>query len=385
MRFYRALLHLYPKSFRAEYGDEMRAVFARELRATSGAGLWLFVARTLLDTIANAARVHGDITRQDLRHALRSLRRSPGFSATAILVAALGIGATTATFSIADHVLLRPLPFPEAGRLVKLWEKQPERGYSRMEASPPNFLDWQRLSTSFDGLAAFTPLTANLVGAGDPERLDGASVTGGTFRVLGRDAAIGRVLLESDITNDTQSAVVISDALWRLRFGADPAVLGRAVTLNDEACVIVGVMPADFYFPTRDARFWRPLQLLDLDGDGERNNNFLRVIGRLKPGVSFEQARSEMDVIAAQLQRAYPKELADSGVTTIHWRDEVAPQSRLLLMALVGAAFCVLLIACTNLANLLMSRALARRTEFAVRAAVGANVDRLVRQMLTDQ
>jgi len=384
IRAYRSLLHLYPKSFRAEYGDEMCAVFARELQATSGLGRIAVLMGALLDTVTNAARVHGDITRQDLQYTIRSLRRTPGFTVTAVVVAALGIGATTATFSIADHVLLRPLPFPQSDRLVKLWEKQPQRGYSRMEAAPPNFLDWQRLSTSFAGMAAFTPVTANLVGAGDPERLDGARVSGAAFRVLGRDASIGRVLLESDSTDEAQNAVVISDALWRLRFGGDASALGRTVTLNDRAAVIVGVMPPDFAFPSRDTRFWQPLRFSEDNGDSQRDNNYLRVVARVKQGVTFEQARSEMDVIAGQLQRAYPKELADSGVTTIHWRDEVAPQSRLLLMALVGAAFCVLLIACTNLANLLLARALARRGELAIRAAIGASIDRLVRQMLTD-
>ena len=381
---YRALLHLYPKSFRTEYGDEMCAVFARELRATTGTARWLLLVRALVDIVVNAARVHAEIAKQDLRYGCRSLARTPGFTITAIVVAALGIGATTATFSIADHVLLRPLPFPEPDRLVKLWEKQPQRGYSRMEAAPPTFLDWQRLSTSFDGMAAFTSFTANLLGAGDPERLEGARVSSGAFRVLGREAAIGRVLLESDTATDTQNAIVISDTLWRLRFGGDAAVLGRTVTLNNQPLVIVGVMPPDFAFPSRETRFWQALRFSEDNGDGQRDNNYLRVVARLKPGVTFEQARSEMDVIAGQLQRAYPKELADSGVTTIRWRDEVAAQSRLLLTALVGAAFCVLLIACTNLANLLLARALARRGELAIRAAIGASVDRLVRQMLTD-
>jgi putative ABC transport system permease protein len=384
MIFYRALLHLYPKSFRAEYGDEMCAVFARELQATSGLGVWLLFARVLADTIANAARVHGDIAQQDLKYAFRSLRRTPGFTFTAIIVAALGIGATTATFTIADHVLLRPLSFPESDRLVKLWENQPSRGYSRMEASPPTYLDWKRLSTSFDGMAAYTPITANLIGVGDPERLDGAFITGDGFQVLGRPASIGRVLTESDIDNETQNTVVISDTLWRLRFGADANLLGRTVTLNELACVVVGVMPPDFNFPSRETKFWLPFRFRQENGDDSRGNHYLRVVARLKPGVSLEQARSEMQVIADQLRREYPRELTDSTVTTIRWRDEIAQQPRMLLMALVGAALCVLLIACTNLANLLLSRALARRGELAIRAAVGASVDRLVRQMLTD-
>lgn len=381
---YRALLHLYPKSFRAEYGDEMTAVFARELRSASGGGAFMFLVRTFFDTLINAAAVHGDITQQDLKYALRSLGRTPGFTVTAILVAALGIGATTATFTIADHVLLRPLPFADPDGLVKLWENRPSRGYARLEPSPPNYLDWKRLSRSFVGIEAYVTGTANLLGAGEPEIVEGTRVTSGTFRLLGRQAAIGRVLTESDTEHEELDVMVISDALWRLRFGADPGVLGRKVALNDQTCTIVGVMPPDFSFPSRNTQFWRSLRFRDLGGESDRNNHFLSVVARLKRGVTFEQARSEMQVIAGQLQRAYPKELADSGVSTIRWRDELAQQPRMLLMALLGAALCVLLIACTNLANLLLSRALARRGEFALRAAVGASVDRLVRQMLTD-
>lgn len=384
MGFYRALLRLYPKSFRTQYGDEMCAVFARELKTSTG-GAWLaLMIRAVLDTVLNASRVHADITRQDLRYAVRSLRRTPGFTITAVAVAALGIGATTAAFSVADHVLLRPLPFPESERLVKLWENQIQRGYSRMEASPPNYLDWKRLSTSFDGMAAYAPVTASLLGAGDPERLDGAWFTDDVFSVLGRQASIGRVLIESDVDNATQNAVVISDELWRRRFAADPNVLGRTMTLNQLVHVVVGVMPPDFRFPSRETKFWAPFRFKEENGDGDRSNHYLRVVARLKSGVSFEQARSEMELVAGQLRREYPKELEDSSVTTIRWRDELAQQPRMLLMALVGAALCVLLIACTNLANLLLARALVRRGEFAVRAAVGASVDRLVRQMLTD-
>ncbi|OFW38862.1 MAG: hypothetical protein A3J29_16390 [Acidobacteria bacterium RIFCSPLOWO2_12_FULL_67_14b] len=383
MRFYRTLLHLYPRSFRAEYGDEMCAVFARELEA-AGPARFVLLASALLDTVANAARVHVDITRQDLRYALRSLRRSPGFTATAILVAALGIGATTTTFSIADHVLLRPLPFAQPDRLVKLWQTQASRGYSRLEPSPPNYLDWQRMATSFEGIAAYRGTAATLLGIGEPERITGQRVTGGAFTLLGRSAALGRTLVESDIASE-QDPIVISDLLWRRRFAADLDVLGRTMALDDATAVIVGVMPPGFVFPDRrESDYWRPLRFEARNGDDDRNNNYLSVIARLKPGITFEQARSEMQVIGDQLQQRFPKELAGMSASAFRWRDEVRADSRLLLWALVGASLCVLLIACTNLANLMMSRALARRGEFAVRAAVGASVDRLVRQMLTD-
>jgi predicted permease len=383
MSFYRFLLRLFPKSFRAEYGSEMQAVFAREWRESSGAARIVLWIRTIADVLINAARVHLDITRQDVRYALRSLARTPGFTLTAIIVAALGIGATTASFTIADHVLLKPLPFPESSRLVKIWQSQPSRGYPRLEPSPPNFADWKRMSRSFEDMEAYGSDAVSLVGVGEPERLAGARVTGNMFRLLGRSATIGRVLNESDITS-SDNPIVLSDALWRTRFGADPNVLGRTISLNSATHIIVGVMPADFTFPYSTTTFWRPMRFSSNQGDDDRGNHYLSVVGRLKRGVSFESALSELQVIGTQLEQQYPKELTQSGVTALPWRNDVGQQSRMLLMALVGASLCVLLIACTNLANLLLSRALARRGEFAIRAAVGASVDRLVRQMLTD-
>src|SRR5688572_7293181 len=383
MVIYRALLRAYPKSFRAEYGAEMLKDFSRQWRDLSSAGKVALLARAAIDTTANAFGVHLDILKQDVRYALRSLSRAPGFSITAIAVAALGIGATTSTFTIADHVLLRPLPFPDPDRLVMLTENHAAQGYPRIEPAPPNYLDWKRMATSFEGIEAFTADTASLVGTGEPERLRGSRVAGGVFNLLGRQAAIGRTIAEADITA-TPDVMVISDRMWRTRFGADPNVLGRTLTLDETTLMVIGVMPPDFHFPTRDTDYWRVQRLNPAGSDTRRNNNYLQVVGRLKPGVSFEQARSEMQTIADQIAQQFPKEQAGKSVNVERWRDDVAWQARMMLWAMVGASLCVLLIACTNLANLMLARALARQTEFAVRTAIGASVDRLVRQTLTD-
>ena len=383
-RAHRRLLHLYPRSFRLEYQDELAAVFAAEWAKAGGSGARTALALgTILDTAVQATRVHFDLLVQDLRWSVRTLRRSPGFTTTAVLVTALGVGATTATFSVTDHVLLRPLPFDEPDRLVKVWQEQTARGYPRMEPSPANYRDWKASQPSFPSRAAYHPVSANLVGEGDPERLDGTAVEAQLFAVLGIKPVLGRPFTEADNVVGAPRTAILSDALWRNRFGAEAAILGRSILIDDEPTTVVGVLPRGLAFPDRGTQLWIPTRF----DDGayiDRTNTYLRVIGRLRPAVSIEQARGEMSAIARRLEAAYPRENSKSGISLVRIRDEVSWQSRQMLWALLGAAFCVLLIACTNLANLLLARGLERRRELALRSSLGAGRERLIRQVLTE-
>ncbi len=344
------------------------------------AALWVAM---LGEVLANAAAVHWDILRQDLRYTARTLARSPGFALTVLLVLALGVGANTAAFSITDFVLIRPLPFPEADRLVALWEKVPS--YSRMELSPANFVDWKRMSKSFAGMAGYWDRSVNLVGQGDPEHLEGAAATADLFTVLGVHPLMGRLFTSVEDREGASGTLLLSYQLWQALFGGDAGVIGRRVNLDNEAFEIIGVMPRDFHFPNRYTEFWMPMRFREHDGDFlDRTNNYISVVARLNPGVSLDRARAEMGVVTGLLEKQYADN-KNTGATIGLLRDEgLSRQSRPLLIALSGAAICVLLIACANLANLLLARGLARQRELSVRAAMGAGRERLLRQMLTE-
>jgi predicted permease len=325
---------------------------------------------------------HWDILKQDLRYTVRTLTRARGFALTAILVTALGVGANTAAFSVADFVLFRSLPFPDPDSLVRLCEGPVSGGGwgCNNQLSPANYRDLKAMSGSFAGMGAFGINSVNLVGGGEPRRLEITPVTPEVLPLLGVAPVLGRVFAEGP---EDANAVVISHGLWQSQFGGDPSVLGRTVNLDGAPYTVIGVMPASFYFPTRDKQLWTSLRFTD-DDYANRNNNYIEGVGRLNPGVSFEQARTELQTLAARLAREYPQTNAETGVSFYKMRDAMSPRFRVMLTALAGATLCLLLLTCANMANLLLARAAARERELAVRSALGAGRERLVRQMITE-
>jgi putative ABC transport system permease protein len=381
MRLYRALLHCYPRSFRHEYGGEMAAVFRDRWRAAGPLwrlGIWL---GAVPEVLGNAAAVHWDLARQDLRYAARSLRRSPAFAATAVVILALGIGANTAVFSVTDVLLIRPLPFPQPDRLVTVMERTP--GYDGMELSPGNYRDWKAMNRVAVRMGTYTTFAANLVDRGAPVRVSRALISADLLPTLGVAPLIGRGFSDAEDEPDAPGTAILSYAFWQTQFGGDPSIVGRTIRLDDRPHTVIGVMPDSFRFPSSTVQVWTPQQFR-ADMYADRDDNFIIAVARLQPGVTVEQARADFVRVAHQLELTYPKANKDTSASVTSLRGELSSQDRFLLLALGGAALCVLLIVCANLANLLLARAMARRRELAVRTALGAGRERITRQLATE-
>ena len=371
-----------PGDLRDTIVSDLDAEFDR--RGGSSGWYWRQVAGSigpaLLMRARRLARAAADAG-QDARFGVRLLARDKTFTIASVLTLALGIGATTCIFSLVDRVLLRPLPYAEPSRLIRIWSANP-RGIPRGAIAPADFFDWREQSRSFEQLAAYTDTDVTLTSAGDPVQLPATQVTANLAATLGVTPMIGRWFVPDETGGDGQPVVVLGDALWRSRFGAASAIEGRTIVIDGIARTVVGVMPGAFAFPSRDVQLWLPLP--DTWRGQTRSARFLAAVGRLAPGVTVDAAAAELRTIAQRLESAFADSNRGYGVTVASLAEALVGNVRRPLIVLFAASLAMLLIACANVSGLMLARGAARTRELAIRAAVGASASRLLRQQLVE-
>ena len=394
LRIYQMLLACYPAEFRHEYGAEIAEAFEEKYRTQRAANnrlglvnLWL---ETIVDVVVTAILQHVDVLRKDVLYSIRSLAKAPLFTTVAIATLAIGIGANCAIFSVINAVLLRNLPYSDPGRLAMLWTDDPRHSVHEEGTAFLNYRDWKSMSSQFEDMAVVTrgnPVT--LTGGIIPDRVPAELVSANLFSLLGTAPLLGRTFGQDDEDN-RRHVTVLSYGLWQSRFGGEPNAIGKKIDIDGQPSEIVGVMPKDFYFPEKATRLWQPVSIAPWWNRerGRRDSDWWRVVGRVKPSVSFAQAQAEMNSIGATLERLHHSndpEFAGFAVNVVPMLVQVTGKNaRLSLLILLGAVVLVLLIACTNVASLLLARGAGKERELALRRAIGASSSRLIRLMLTE-